>query len=155
MSQLSEVPIAPPPGVVKTNSQRAIEGRWSDTVNMRFVGALPQKIQGWTKLYDTPTDGTPRSLHAWRDLGFNAFMGVGTYRKLYIYDQNKTQEDVTPIRAEGTLGNNPISVESGSNVITVEDLAHGLSIGDLIYLSGIATVGGIAPNVEGVPVDSI
>jgi hypothetical protein len=65
------------------------------------------------------TDGTPRTLHAWRDRAFNAYMGVGTYKKLYVYDQGLAQNDITPYRATGTLGANPLTTAVGSNVITV------------------------------------
>lgn len=155
MAELEELPIAPPPGVVKIDSLRAIEGRWSDTLNARFVKRLPQKIGGWVKGFTTPTMGVPRTLHCWRDRTFNAFVGVGTYIKLYVYDQSGVQNDITPYRSTGTLGNDPLTVEDGSNIVTVEHAAHGLSVGDLIYISGASAVGGITPDVSGVPVASI
>lgn len=146
MGVLQEIPITPPPGVVKNNSLRAIEGRWSDTINARFVGGLPQKIGGNVLAYDTATSGVPRALHAWRDTDFNAFMGAGTYRKLYVYDQDGDQNDVTPYRDEGTLGNNPFSVTINDATVTVTDSAHGVSVGDTIILAGSSAVGGITPN---------
>ena len=79
MAQLEEIVISPPAGVVKVDSRREIEGRWEDTINARFVKRLPQKIGGWIKGYTTATNGVPRSLHAWRDRSFNAFLAVGTY----------------------------------------------------------------------------
>ncbi|MET4187621.1 hypothetical protein ABIB86_000430 [Bradyrhizobium sp. JR1.7] len=155
MSELQELQIAPPPGVVKTDSNRVIEGRWSDTINMRFVKQRPQKIGGWVKGFVTPTDGTPRTLHAWRDNSFNAYMAVGTYKKLYAYDPNLAQNDITPYRSTGTLGNNPFTTTNGSASITVAHTAHGLGVGDLIYLSGSTAVGGITPNVSSVPVITV
>ena len=85
MAQQEELVISPPPGVVKVDSLREIEGRWEDTNNARFYNKLPQKIGGWVKGYLTPTMGVPRSLHAWRDTSFNPYMAVGTYIKLYVY----------------------------------------------------------------------
>jgi hypothetical protein len=155
MSQIQEVPIKAPPGVIKTDSLRAIEGRWSDTTNMRFVHGLPQKIGGWVKGYATPTDGTPRTQHAWRDRSFNAYYAVSTYKKLYVYDANGAQNDITPYRSQGTLGNNPFSVTNGSNLVTVTHATHGLSVGDLITLAGSTAVGGITPNVTQVPVNTV
>lgn len=155
MSELQELPIAPPPGVVKTDSGRVIEGRWSDVINMRFVKNLPQKIGGWIKGFVTPTLGTPRTLHAWRDNAFNAYLAAGTYIKLYVYDPNGAQNDITPFRSTGTLGNNPLTTTNGSTSILVNHVAHGLNVGDLIYLSGATAVGGLTPNVSGVPVDTI
>jgi hypothetical protein len=155
MAELEEIPIDPPVGVVKTDSLRQIEGRWSDTINVRFVNKRPQKIGGWVKAFVTATLGIPRSMHAWRDRAFNAFMAVGTYIKLYVYDQNGAQNDITPYRSTGTLGNNPITVSAGSNIITVNDAAHGLSVGDLITLAGMTAVGGITPNMAEVPVNTV
>lgn len=155
MSELTELPISPPPGVVKTDSLRVIEGRWSDVINMRFKQRLPQKIGGWIKAFVTGTMGSPRSLHAWRDRAFNAYMAVGTYIKLYVYDQNLVQNDITPFRSTGTLGTNPLTVFIGSNVVQVAHTAHGLSQGDLIIIAGATAVGGITPNVSEVPVNTI
>jgi len=155
MSQLEELPIDPPPGVVKTDSSRVLEGRWIDTINCRFVAKKPQKMRGWIKAFAAATMGVPRTLHAWRDRSFNGFIGVGTYIKLYVYDQNGQQNDITPYRAQGTLGNNPLTTTNGSAVITVHHVAHGLSPGDLIILAGSAAVGGITPNVSEVPVNTV
>lgn len=155
MSQLQEVPITPPPGVVKTETKRRIEGRWLDTINARFHRGMPQKIGGWVKAFADAVTGVPRTLHAWRDRSFNPFMAVGTYIKLYVFDQNKARNDITPYRATGSLGSNPLSVTNGSNVVTVAHVAHGLSIGDLIEIDGAAAIGGITPNVAGVPVNTV
>ncbi len=155
MSQLTELPINPPPGVVKTDSQRVIEGRWQNTVNVRFVAKKPQKIGGWVKAFVTATMGVPRTLHAWRDRAFNAFVAAGTYIKLYVYDQNLVQNDITPFRATGTFPNNPLSTTISSNVVGVHHVAHGLFVGDLIIIAGSAAIGGITPNVSEVPVATV
>lgn len=146
MSELTEIPIAPPPGVVKTDSNRVIEGRWSDLINMRFVQRLPQKIGGWIKGFIAATLGTPRTMHAWRDNKFNQFLAVGTYIKLYVYDTALAQNDITPFRSTGTLGNNPFTTALGSPNVTVGQTAHGVNPGDLIYIAGSTAVGGITPN---------
>jgi hypothetical protein len=155
MSELAELPIAPPPGVVKSDSLRTIEGRWSDSANMRFVKNLPQKIGGWVKGFVTATLGTPRSLHAWRDSSFNPYLAAGSYIKLYVYDPNGVQNDITPFRLTGTFANNPLATTNGSPVITVTHVAHGLSPGDLIYIAGSAAIGGITPNISQVAVATI
>lgn len=146
MSELQEIPIAPPPGVVKTDSQRIIEGRWSDVINMRFVQRLPQKIGGWIKGFVEATQGTPRTLHAWRDNLFNQYLACGTYIKLYVYDTSLVQNDITPIAATGTLGSDPFTTALGSPNVTVAQTAHHLQPGTIIYLDGSTAVGGITPN---------
>ena len=146
MVQLTPLPITPPAGVVLTESERVIEGRWIAAMNMRFVKGRPQKIGGNLNAVTTPTSGTPRSLHAWRDNLQNNYMAAGTYRKLYVYDTNFAQNDITPFRATGTLGANPLSVTSGSPVVTVNQTNHGLNSGDTIILAGATAIGGITPN---------
>lgn len=143
MGALRELPIAAPPGVVKTDSKLSIQGRFSDTINMRFVKGRPQKVGGNVLYAPTPTDGVPRSMHAWRDNSFNQNIAVGTYKKLYIYDQSLVQYDVTPYRSQGSLGSNPFSTQAGSAVVTVTHTAHGVSPGDQIYYAGAVTFNSI------------
>lgn len=146
MAQASPLPITPPPGVVKTESARIIEGRWSDSYGVRFVNGRPQKRGGNIRAVTTPTSGVPRALHAWRDFNFNNFLAAGTYRKLYVYDQSWAQNDITPYRITGTLGTDPFTTTSGSALISVAQTGHGLNIGDTVVYSGATAVGGITPN---------
>lgn len=146
MSALSPLPILPPPGVVLTETERVAEGRWIGLMNIRFVKALPQKLAGNVRAVVTPTSGVPRSMHAWRDNSQNNYLAAGTYRKLYVYDESFAQNDITPYRAVGTLGNNPFSTTNGSNVVKVSQTLHGLNTGDTVVFSGSSAVGGINPN---------
>lgn len=146
MSALTPLPIAPPAGVVLTESKRVVEGRWIAATNVRFVKGRPQKLAGNVRAVATPTSGTPRALHAWRDNVQNNYLAAATYRKLYVYDQSWAQNDITPIRATGTLGAAALSVVSLSNVVTVAHALHGLNQGDMAILNGAAPVGGITPN---------
>lgn len=146
MAATNPLPIAPPPGVVLTETERVAQGRWVASLNMRFVKGLPQKIGGNVRAVSQPTDGVPRALHAWRDNAQNNYLAAGTYKKLYVYDSSFIQNDITPYIAEGTLGNNPFSVTIGSNVVTVTHNIHNLNPGDTIEFSGATAVGGITPN---------
>ena len=140
------VPIAPPPGVVKTETGKVAAGRWIDGDKIHFVRGLPQKLGGWTKQTTAATLGQPRASHAWRDNASNQFLAVGTYRKLYAYDSSFGQNDITPFRATGTLGNNPFTTTNGSSIVAVAHNGHGLNPGDTIIFSGATAVGGITPN---------
>jgi len=147
MSNLTPLPITPPPGVVLTESERILEGRWIASRNIRFVNGRPQKTGGNRRAVTTPTSGTPRAAHAWRDNFQNNFIAVGTYRKLYVYDTTYAQNDITPYRATGTLGADPIAAVAGSPILTVTQALHGLSIGDTTTLDGaVAMSGGLIPN---------
>jgi len=146
VGELQELPITPPPGVVKNNTLRVIEGRWSETINARFVGGLPQKIGGWVRAFTQAVSGVPRAIHAWRDLVFNGYMAVGTYRKLYVYDSGLAQNDITPYRSTGTFANNPLQVFIGTPTVKVTHTGHGGSVGDTVEVAGATAVGGITPN---------
>jgi len=140
------IPITPPPGVVKTEGTRVIEGRWSDAQWIRFQNGKPQKRGGHTRQTSVKTSGVPRALHAWRDLSAQDFMGAGTSRKLYVYDRTFAQNDITPIEASGTLGNNPFTMTNGSRVVTVAHASHTRVSGSAVRFSGAAAAGGLTLN---------
>mgnify|MGYP001558973749 CR=1 FL=1 len=146
MAQAKPVPITPPPGVVKTESDRIIEGRWKDTEKVRFSGGLLEKIGGHSKLTADATSGKGRKLHAWRDNKSQRFVSVGTYRKVYVYGSDFVQHDITPLADSGTLGADPFATTSGSDVVVVTDADHGRSVGDTVIFSGATTVNGLTLN---------
>ena len=61
------IPIAPPPGVVITETGKVAAGRWTACDAVHFVRGQPQKIGGWVRQTTIPTSGQPRASHAWRD----------------------------------------------------------------------------------------
>ena len=140
------LPIAPPPGVVITETGKVAAGRWTACDAIHFVRGQPQKIGGWVRQTTTPTSGQPRAAHAWRDNSANQFIAVGTYRKLYAYDTSLAQNDITPFRLTGTLGNNPFTTTAGSANVSVNHTGHGANIGDTVIFAGSTAVGGITPN---------
>src|SRR5258708_4153098 len=146
MPQARPIPIAPPPGVVKTEGTRVIEGRWSDAQWIRFQNGKPQKRGGHTRQTSVKTSGVPRALHAWRDLSAQDFMGAGTSRKLYVYDRTFTQNDITPVEASGTLGANPFATTNGSRVVTVTHTSHTRVSGSAVRFSGATAAGGLTLN---------
>lgn len=146
MPQPQPLPITPPPGVVLTESDRIIEGRYKSSQGIRFVNGRPQKRGGWVSAVTQKTSGVPRALHAWRDNAANNYLAAGTYRKLYVYDSSWVQNDITPFSSTGTLGNNPFTTTLGSPLVSVAHTAHGRNIGDTVILAGSTAVGGITPN---------
>ena len=60
MPQSRPIPIAPPPGIVKTETERVAVGRFIDGNNIRFVRGRAEKRGGWVKAYAAATSGTPR-----------------------------------------------------------------------------------------------
>lgn len=142
MSKLLPVPIAPPPGVVVTESGRAAEGRWIAPFDkIRFVHGRPQKIGGNVRVSTTAMSGTPRATLCWQDYLQNGYVSCGTYRKLYAFDSGYNLTDITPFRATGTLGNNPFTCTSGSASVEVNQSGHGVNVGDTVIYSGAASGG--------------
>lgn len=137
------IALTPPPGVVKSEADRVVEGRWTDTQWMRFVDGKPQKMGGYTVQTDTAASGMLRQLHAWRDLSSVEYMAGGTYRKLYVYERDFTQHDITPLASSGTLGTDPFDVTDGSTAVTVTHAAHGRNAGDTVIYDAATAGGGI------------
>lgn len=146
MGRLSPLPITPPPGVVLTESKRAAAGRYIASDAVRFVKGKPQKNGGNSRAVATPTSGTPRIAHAWRDNQADNFIAVGTYRKLYVYDISFVQNDITPIRKSGTAGANPFTTTSGSASVEFTLTSHGAIAGDTLIISGASAVATVTMN---------
>jgi hypothetical protein len=146
MSQLIPITIMPAPGVVKTESLRAAEGRFIETDKTRVVKGRRQKIGGNVRLTVTPMSGTPRATHCWRDFLQNQYVTCGTYRKLYAFDSSYAPNDITPVSSTGTLGSNPFTTVSGSNVVTVHHVGHGRSVGDAVILAGASAFNNVTLN---------
>jgi hypothetical protein len=150
---LIPLPIIPPPGVVKTESVRSVEGRWIDTEKVRFVNGKPQKIGGWAKQTATPADGALRSLMAWRDNSGIEFIAGGTYKKLYVIERDYTLNNITPATT-GSLANDPFAVTNASTLVTVTHTAHGRTVGSVVVFDGATAGGGITIDGE-YPVNTV
>ena len=140
------LPIAPPPGVILTESKRAARGRYVSSDGVRWVNGNAQKNGGNVRAVTTPTSGQPRIAHAWRDNQADNFIAVGTFHKLYVYDTGFVQNDVTPFRITGTFGTNPFTPTNGSPNISVLLTAHGANPGDIFIIAGATTTGGLNLN---------
>jgi hypothetical protein len=92
------------PGIDTENTKTGAEGRWVDCDKVRFRKGLPQKIGGWTKFSEAYYVGVGRALAAWFSLSGARYEGLGTDRKVYIY-QGGTNADVTPIRSSNVVSN--------------------------------------------------
>lgn len=152
---MSKEPLSYVPGVCKIDSPysdsiqsggvdgRPASGRFTDMNNARFVGGYPEKIGGSTLLYTSALTGVPRGVKDWRDNQQNIYLGIGTSSHLYYISQD-TLNNITPLRAilAGTL-TDVLSTSSGSDIVNVNDTAHGLQTNDTAILSAAAAIGGI------------
>jgi hypothetical protein len=150
MPEPQPLPINPPPGVVLTETDKVVVGRFTGSNMMRFIRGQAEKRGGWVVLTTEPTLGQPRALHPWRDNSGNQYFAVGTFEKLYVYDTGMVQNDITPfsigISGPLTLGNNPLSTQAGQPTVTVNLPSHGLLPGGFVYIAGAVAIGGITPN---------
>src|SRR5258707_10379968 len=97
MSEITPIPITPPPGVVVTETERISEGRWILPVEkIRFVKRQAQKIGGNVRVTSTPMVGTARATLCWRDFSQNQYVACGTASKLYAFDSSYVLNDITP-----------------------------------------------------------
>ena len=129
------------PGINKETTSYTNEGGWFDCDKVRFRQGFPEKIGGWAKLGQTSFLGTCRSMHPWRTLSGDLFMGLGTNSKYYI-ESGQGYYDITPIEVTTAAGDITFSATSGSSTITVADPSHGRVAGDFVTYSGAVSLGG-------------
>lgn len=147
MSDIIPLPIAPPPGVVVTETNSVVAGRWIQPFDkIRFVHGRPQKLGGNVRLTSSAMTGVPRATHAWRDFDQNQYVAAGTDSKLYAFDSSYVKTDITPFSSTGSLGANPFTTVSGSAIVTVTHTLHGRAAGDVEIFAGATTFNGVTMN---------
>ena len=130
------------PGVNRENTRYTTEGGWYECDKIRFRQGNPEAIGGWVRYSTNTFLGVCRSLWNWvTTSGFN-LIGVGTNLKFYIIRGGEFN-DITPLRSQVTINNNPFTVVNGSTIVTVTDTAHGGVTGDFVYFTGATSVGGL------------
>ena len=132
------------PGINRDTTNYANSGGWFDSDFIRFRNGLPEKIGGWTKIYQDQTAliGKCRKMYDWSSLVGTSYLAVPTNIKFYV-DNSSSIIDITPLRRTITLGTNPIATTNTSNTITITDVNHGAVFGDYITISGATTVNGL------------
>jgi hypothetical protein len=132
------------PGINRDTTNYANSGGWFDSDFIRFRNGLPEKIGGWTKIYQDQTAliGGCRKMYDWSSLVGTSYLAVPTNIKFYV-DNSSGIIDITPLRRTITLGTNPIATTNTSNVVTITDVNHGSVEGDYITISGATTFNGL------------
>ncbi len=132
------------PGVNKENTRYTTEGGWYECDKVRFRQGSPEKIGGWTQISNNRFLGVCRALFNWVTLGFLNLISVGTNLKYYI-ERGAQYYDITPLRATtapGAVTFSAVTVAPFSSTITVNDTAHGASVGDFVTFSDAVSLGG-------------
>lgn len=132
------------PGINRDTTNYANSGGWFDSDFIRFRNGLPEKIGGWTKIYQEQTAliGTCRKMYDWSSLVGTSYLAIPTNIKFYV-DNSSGIIDITPLRRTITLGTNPIDTTNASNVVTITDVNHGVVRDDYITISGATAVNNI------------
>jgi hypothetical protein len=129
---LKKIPL--PPGFDKNDTASQAEGRWIDGDNVRFQYGSPEKIGGWEQINSSILVGAARDIHSWFDLTGRRYVAIGTNKVLYIlFDE--VFYDITPL---GTaLTSCTFNTTTGSKTVTVNKVAHNLSVGDLFTFTAV------------------
>ena len=137
------------PGIDKENTNYADEGGYYNCDKVRFRSGTPEKIGGWVNQTSSGStfNGVVHSFNCWSTYDSVNLMGIGTNQKYYIENAGYYR-DVTPLRTTVTLGLNPITTASGSNVVTIAATGHGATATTFITISGATAVGGITLSGE-------
>lgn len=128
------------PGIIRDVPSYTNGGGWWDGNLVRFKNGFPQPVGGWQKYADVQFNGTCRDLIPWVSLSGTNYIGIGTTTKYYV-EKGGVLEDITPLRDTATLSG-PFSATNGSNILTVDDTAHGCTVGDFVTFSGATGLGG-------------
>jgi hypothetical protein len=90
--------------------------------------------------------GNARATLCWQDFSQNGYVACGTESKLFAFDSGYVLTNITPIRASGTLPNNPFTTSNGSKVVTVTQTLNQVNVGDTVIFAGAATFNGVTMN---------
>lgn len=118
------------PGISRESTDYANEGGWYACDKVRFRSGAPEKIGGWVINGDGYFLGTCRNLIEWLSLTGYYLLGIGTNLKYYV-QIGGIYYDITPVRYDATLTNNPIYPIYGSlaSSISATDTTLTVSLG--------------------------
>jgi len=135
------------PGMNREGTTLANEGGWYAGDKVRFRSGQVEKIGGWTQDTGQVSTGGQyigicRSLWNWAALNGTNYLGVGTHQKFYVQQSaGGNFYDITPTRYISS-NSATFKATTGSNVVTVTDIANGAQSGDFVTFSGAVGLGG-------------
>lgn len=137
------------PGVNRDQTNYTNEGGWFECDKVRFRSGYPQKIGGWLRYGQITLKGICRQMFGWITSFSDNLLALGTSKKVYI-EGGGFLTDITPIRATFTTPdtNNCFTTTIGLNLVTVNIVGHGATVGSFVTFSGVVgPIGGI-PQAE-------
>jgi len=139
------------PGVDKNRTPTFNEAAISFSEKIRFQPdkqgvALPQKLGGWLKYYNTALSGVARAIWAWEDSNVNPYLSVGTTKSLFALNNISNQNaNLTGIYPQSYSVNVAVSATTtvGSSLVTITDSNSTVSTGDTVRIVTHISVGGL------------
>jgi hypothetical protein len=140
-------PLALPTGIVNDDTAFAAQGRWFNGDKARFYGDSWQVKGGWERLILDNLNGVCRSVFSWTDATNDLNIGFGRHNGLSVWRDNVLY-DITPAAPPVVvaLPNNAFTTTNASAVVTVNQPAHGLVVGQKVTLAGATVVATVAIN---------
>ena len=137
------------PGVNRDQTNYSNEGGWNSCDKIRFRSGFPQKIGGWLRYGQFTLKGVCRQMFGWITSFSDNLVAYGTSKKVYL-EGGGFLHDITPIRATfvSPATNNCFDTTNGSNIVNVNIVSHGATVGSFVTFSGVVgPIGGI-PQAE-------
>lgn len=126
------------PGFNKQVTETGAEGQWTDGDFVRFRYGLPEKIGGWEQITNQTLAGAVREQLVWADLDGRQYVALGTNKTLIIYYEGAFY-DITPLNT--AITGITFDTTDTSATVTVNKIAHGLTVGDLFTFTSVTTPG--------------
>jgi hypothetical protein len=126
------------PGFNKQVTETGAEGQWTDGDFVRFRYGLPEKIGGWEQITNQTLVGAVREQLVWADLDGRQYVALGTNKTLIIYYEGAFY-DITPLNT--AITGITFDTTDTSATVTVNKIAHGLTVGDLFTFTSVTTPG--------------
>ena len=126
------------PGFNKQITETGAEGQWTDGDFVRFRYGLPEKIGGWEQITNQTLVGAVREQLVWADLDGRKYVALGTNKTLIIYYEGAFY-DITPLNT--AITGITFNTTDTSATVTVNKIAHGLTVGDLFTFTSVTTPG--------------
>ena len=133
------------PGVNRDQTTTSGENGWYASDLIRFRSGFPEKLGGWTNVYNTPVLGTCRQMFNYVTSLSDNLVFLGTNEKVYV-DFGSRLYDITPLRdifLPPTTNNCFTTGAPATNIVTVTINNHGAENGNYVQFLGVLGFDGI------------
>ena len=130
------------PGINVEKTPLLNEAGYSAASMIRFRDGLAQKYGGYEKFYPLSVGGTPRDLHAWRDLNQIDRLAIGTTSQLSVITEG-TLQTLTPQTLTSDFTPNFTTTNGSPTVEIVDPNINNVTVFDSVFFNTPVSVGGI------------